>query len=57
MKALCPVCDGEIRVPIDAIIGEIITCPDCGSSYEIKSINRSEVSIKPAEIEEEDWGE
>jgi alpha-aminoadipate carrier protein LysW len=57
MKTLCPVCDGEIRVPMDAIVGEIVTCPDCGSSYEIKSISNDKVSIKPAEVEGEDWGE
>lgn len=57
MKAVCPICDGEIKIPVDAIVGEIVTCPDCGSPYEIKSISNDKVLIKPAEIEGEDWGE
>ncbi|MGB9895152.1 MAG: lysine biosynthesis protein, partial [Thermoproteota archaeon] len=27
----CPVCEGDIEVPSDAIHGEIVSCPDCGS--------------------------
>lgn len=56
MKALCPQCEGEINIPEDAVVGEIVTCPDCGSPYEIESVG-SEVVIKPAEVEGEDWGE
>ena len=27
----------KISVPEDAVVGEIITCPDCGGEYEITS--------------------
>ncbi|MEM1545524.1 MAG: lysine biosynthesis protein LysW [Candidatus Methanomethylicia archaeon] len=57
MKALCLQCEGEVSIPEDAVIGEIVTCPDCGSPYEIESIGNGEVVIKPTEIEGEDWGE
>ncbi len=52
----CPECDGEIKVPEDAIDGEIVTCPDCGASYEvIKKGNK--VDIRPSQAVGEDWGE
>lgn len=31
----CPECDAEIKIAEDAMEGEIVTCPDCGASYEI----------------------
>ncbi|MEM2856783.1 MAG: alpha-aminoadipate/glutamate carrier protein LysW/ArgW [Candidatus Nitrosocaldaceae archaeon] len=52
----CPECDGEIRVPDDAIEGEIVTCPDCGASYELVKSN-DRFDIKPAQAVGEDWGE
>ncbi|GIU71329.1 MAG: lysine biosynthesis protein LysW [Candidatus Nitrosocaldaceae archaeon] len=55
-KVNCPECDAEIKVPDDAIEGEIITCPDCGANYEIAEIN-DEVKIVEAESVGEDWGE
>ncbi len=52
----CPDCDADIKVPADAIKGEIITCPDCGANYEIEEINDT-VKITSAESVGEDWGE
>ncbi len=52
----CPECDAEVKIPSDSIEGEIVTCPDCGASYElIKS--SGEFSIKPAQVVGEDWGQ
>ena len=31
----CPECDANISIPNDAVEGEIVTCPDCGASYEL----------------------
>ncbi|MEM2920837.1 MAG: alpha-aminoadipate/glutamate carrier protein LysW/ArgW [Candidatus Bathyarchaeia archaeon] len=57
MKATCSECEGEVDVPDDALPGEIVSCPDCGASYEVVSISKEKVEIKPAEVEGEDWGE
>ena len=54
----CPECDALIEVPADAIQGEVISCKDCGASYEVmKDGSSGQLSIRPADLEEEDWGE
>ena len=30
----CPECDANMTIPEDAVEGEIVTCPDCGASFE-----------------------
>jgi len=57
LKTACEVCSGEIEVPNDAIKGEIVTCPDCGTEYEVIEIKNGTVSLKSAEEIGEDWGE
>jgi len=57
MKVKCLECDAEISVPPDVMVGEILNCQDCGLSFEVCSIRESDVEIKVAEIEGEDWGE
>jgi alpha-aminoadipate carrier protein LysW len=52
----CPECDADIKIPNDAIEGEIVTCPDCGASYELTKTNEV-FNIKPAQVVGEDWGE
>ncbi len=52
----CPECEGEIKIPLDAIEGEIVTCPDCGASYELIKDEKG-FNIKPAQVVGEDWGE
>lgn len=52
----CFECDAELRLPPDPMAGEIITCPDCGASFEIFS-EGGVFNIRPAQIEGEDWGE
>lgn len=53
----CPECDADVPVPDDAIVGEIVSCPDCGTDYEISEKNGSEIKVKQAETVGEDWGE
>ncbi len=54
----CLECEGGLNVPTDAIQGEIVNCKDCGASYELTMVEGSgKFSIRPAEVEEEDWGE
>ncbi len=56
-KMNCLECYGELRVPNDAIDGEIVTCNDCGSSFELDISDSGMLDIKPAETVGEDWGE
>ncbi|MGB9759105.1 MAG: alpha-aminoadipate/glutamate carrier protein LysW/ArgW [Thermoproteota archaeon] len=53
----CPVCEGDIEVPSDAIHGEIVSCPDCGSMFEVDYVDGKDISLKQVEVQGEDWGE
>ncbi len=53
----CLECYGEITVPNDAIDGELVTCNDCGTSFELDISDAGVRDIKPAETVGEDWGE
>lgn len=57
MKTTCEICSGEVEVPDDAIKGEIVSCPDCGTEYEVVEIKSGNATLKPAEEIGEDWGE
>lgn len=57
MESKCSECDGSIPVPEDAISGEIVSCRDCGTEYEVAEVRDGSVMLKPAEQVEEDWGE
>jgi alpha-aminoadipate carrier protein LysW len=57
LKTVCETCGGEIEVPNDAIKGEIVSCPDCGTEFEVIEIKNGAVSLKSAEEIGEDWGE
>jgi alpha-aminoadipate/glutamate carrier protein LysW len=52
----CRECDAEIKIPMDSIEGGILTCLDCGTSYELVR-DGDNTTIKPAQIVGEDWGE
>lgn len=52
----CPECDTTITPPKDAMEGEIITCPDCGASFELAK-GSSGFELKPAQTVGEDWGQ
>ena len=52
----CSECDADVSVPSDAIEGEIVTCAECGASFElVKAPNGFE--LKPAQTVGEDWGQ
>jgi len=55
--ATCPDCEANITVADDAMIGEILSCPDCGLDLEVKEINGQTVELQTISIEKEDWGE
>lgn len=51
----CVVCGAELTLPDDTVVGELITCPDCGSELEVTGVDPFTVAEAPQE--EEDWGE
>ena len=57
MDTKCAECDASIAVPNDAIRGELVSCKDCGTDYEVAEIKGGTVMLKPANAVEEDWGE
>ncbi len=56
-KVECQECGADISVPEDSVVGEIVTCPDCGGDFEISSKGKDKVELKPAETVGEDWGQ
>ena len=57
MNSSCAECGAGIEVPNDAIVGEIVSCKDCSSEYEVAEMSNSTVLLRPAEQIGEDWGE
>ncbi len=53
----CLECDAKLTPPRDALEGEIMSCPDCGTSFELYKDDKGEFQIRPAQVEGEDWGE
>jgi alpha-aminoadipate carrier protein LysW len=52
--AECPICGANISYS-KVELGELLSCPDCGSDLEITSVNP--LVLNEAPEEEEDWGE
>jgi alpha-aminoadipate carrier protein LysW len=52
----CTECDANITISKDAMEGEIVTCPDCGASFELVK-NTNGFELKPAQTVGEDWGQ
>lgn len=55
--AKCPDCEAEIDVADDAMIGEILSCPDCGLELELGKAEDQTLELIKLAIEKEDWGE
>ena len=52
----CPECDAIITIPEDAVESEIVTCPDCGASFELVKASEG-FELRPAQTVGEDWGQ
>ncbi len=52
----CIECDANIPVPADAVEGEIVTCPDCGSGFELVK-GQDGFELKATKTVGEDWGQ
>jgi len=57
LNASCKECGAALTVPGDAIVGELVSCKDCSTEYEVAEIAGGNVILKPAEQVGEDWGE
>jgi len=57
MSFTCVDCGAELEAPEDTIVGEIISCPDCGLDYAIIEDTSGQLVIQELMIEGEDWGE
>lgn len=52
--ALCPECETDLDVEEDEVDeGEIVSCPECGSDFEVVTV--SPLELKP--VDEEDYEE
>ncbi len=56
-KATCTDCSAEIEVLDDIMVGEILSCPDCGLELEVASLEGGKIELQKLVIEKEDWGE
>ncbi|MBN1682585.1 lysine biosynthesis protein LysW [Candidatus Bathyarchaeota archaeon] len=57
MSVNCTDCGGNIDLPQDAEIGEIIECPDCGLEYVVTELENGLLTLKELALKGEDWGE
>ena len=53
--AECPVCGASVDVAADAVVAELMECPDCGTELEVLGLEPPELGEAPAT--EEDWGQ
>ena len=57
VETVCPDGFGELEVPDDAMIGEIVSCPDCSLELEVEAIEGKKIKLQRLAIEKEDWGQ
>lgn len=57
LKTKCTICNGNINLPEDVEVSEIITCGQCQSKLAVKKIEANKVILNEAPQVEEDWGE
>jgi len=51
----CLECQAEIKLDEDLQKGEVVTCPECSTDFEVISIKPLKIKLAPAV--EEDWGQ
>ena len=57
LKASCPICGGEILLPADIEVTEIITCNECYNRVVVEKIEGENVILGEAPEIDEDWGQ
>lgn len=55
IKAKCLECQGEIILNEDLMAGEVVTCPECSSDFEVLKVKP--LKLGPAPEVQEDWGQ
>lgn len=55
MAANCPECDAKVPLTDDVQQAELQTCPECGESLEVASVDPVVLTLAPPQ--DEDWGE
>ena len=51
----CPECENELDVDVDQVEeGDVITCEECGSEYEVVGVEPLELARVDDELEEDD---
>ncbi len=53
--AVCPECDGGVRLDRAPLRGQVVRCGDCGAELEVTGVDPVVLELAP-EVEE-DWGE
>jgi alpha-aminoadipate carrier protein LysW len=55
-RGTCPECEADVQVDEDVDKGDVVECPDCGTSLEVVGLDPIELDVAMEE-EEEDWTE
>ena len=51
----CPECENELDVDVDEVEeGDVITCEECGSEYEVVGVEPLELARVGEELDEDD---
>ncbi len=53
--ANCVTCGGDVALPGDVEVGEIVDCGGCGTELEVVGVDPAELAAAPDLAE--DWGE
>lgn len=53
--AVCPECEGDVKLDAEIRQNEIVECPDCRGELEVVGIEPVVLALAPEA--EEDWGE
>lgn len=51
----CHICEASIEISPDIEVGELLMCPECGTEFEVTSLEP--FTLVEAPMEEEDWGQ
>jgi len=54
-KTKCLDCHADIRIEEDTQVGEVLTCPECSTDFEVTGVNP--MKLTPAPVAQEDWGQ